>query len=299
MPCLLSLIVLLSASGCSVKQTIKVDVPQNIRQAKTAGFDDLLGIIKSYDRINSLSCNEMYLTLTSSKKMDVGELEKYHTVRGYILLRRPDATHLVLLMPVTKSTLFNVLSIGDKLSVWFPKENKFYEGSNSAKELVVEDPSGAKQFSIPIRGTHIFDAIFPQSVVLDSPDVRIGLEEQADARASYYVLSFVKEEQAPRIRILRKIWIERAGLTIARQQVFGDEGQVVSDIAYSNDIKIEGLDLPLRIHIDRPVDGYMLDLRFGNWNINPPDLTDNAFELLPPPGAQIIHLKEKGRSSTS
>ncbi len=297
MPHILSLIVLLCA--CSVKQTIKVDVPQNVRQAKTAGFDDLLGIIRSYDRISSLSCNEMYLTLTSSKKMDLGELEKYHTVRGYILLRRPDATHLVLLMPVTKSTLFDVLSIGDKLSVWFPRENKFYEGSNSARELVVEDPSGAKQFSIPIRGTHIFDAIFPQSAVLDSPDVWVGLEEQSDARASYYVLSFLKEEQAPRIRILRKIWIERSGLTIARQQLFADEGQLVSDIAYSNDVKIEGFDLPLQIHIDRPVDGYMLDLKFRTWNINPRDLTDNAFELSPPPGAQIIHLKEKGRSSTS
>jgi len=288
-----------ATSGCSVKKTIKIDVPPAIRQAKTATFEELLAKIRSYDKIKSLSSNEMELVFTSSRKRAEGELEKFHKLDGYILLQRPDSTRFVLLIPISRSTLFDVLSVGDTLSVWYPRENRFYLGRNSAKELVVESSSGSSEFSIPIRGPHIFEAIFPQGLAMGSQDLRVGLEEQSEDRASYYVLSFSREgdpNAVPRrIHILRKIWIERSGLTIARQQIFSDEGHRLSDIIYSNEVRIDNYDLPLRIHIDRPMDGYILDLTFKNWSLNP-DLPGDAFKLAPPPGAETIRLREKGET---
>jgi hypothetical protein len=292
----------LAASGCLVKRTVKIVVPQGIRQAKTAGFDELLAIIRGYDKINTLSCSDMELTFTSLRKRDAGELEKYRSLRGYILLRRPDSVHFVLLIPITKSRFVDVLSVGDRLSVWSPRENRFYEGKNSAKELVFEETAGSREFKIPIRGPHIIEAIFPQSIGFDFPGIWLGVDEQTDGRVSYYVLTVSKEGSGRamprRIHTLRKIWIERFGLTIARQQVFGDEGEMVSDILYSDEVQIDGSPLPLQIHIDRPVDGYMLDLKFKGWSINP-ELPDDAFELTAPPGAETVRLKEKGRSGTS
>ena len=96
------------------------------------------------------------------------------------------------------------------------------------------------------------------------------------------------------MRTVRKIWIERSGLTIARQQVFGDQDEVVSDIRYYFDeVRKEGLSLPGRIHIDRPLDKYTLDLTFTDWKVNSPDFPEDAFKLPPPPpNAEIIHLKE-------
>jgi hypothetical protein len=294
---LLALVFLLSSSiwtaGCSVKTTIKIEVPAGLRNAKTAGWEELIAIIRSYDGISSLSCSDMELVFTSSRKKNIGELEKWHSVNGYILLRRPDSTHFVLLIPVTKSTFLDVLSVGDFLSVWNPRKNEFYEGKNSQKEFVIEDASGTREFTVPVRGTHIFEAIFPQGVALDTSGIWVDVEEQADSRESYYVLSFLKEGKTPRIHTLRKIWIERSGLSIARHQVFGDEGQVISDIEYSDKVRAEGFLMPLKIHIDRPADGYALDLKFKKWNINP-DLPGNAFELAPPPEAQVIRLKERG-----
>jgi hypothetical protein len=288
--------IVLWTAGCGIKQTIKVS--PGIRNARTAGFEDLIEVIRGYDGITGLSCSDMELTFTSSRKREIGELEKYRSLHGYILLRRPDSTHFVLLMPVTKSTFLDVLSVGDNLSVWYPRKNEFYQGRNSQKEFVVEDASGAREFTIPVRGTHIFEAIFPQSVALDTPGVWVIDEEQTDSQASYYVLSFVKEEKAPRMRTLRKIWIERAGLTIARQQVYGGEGAVLSDIIYSEGVKTEGFVMPHSIHIERPEDGYILDLKFEKWSINP-ELPGNAFELQPPPGARSVTLKEKGSANTT
>ncbi len=289
------LFALFTTPACGVKQTTKVQVPQAILQAKTAGFDELLSIIRGADKIQSLACNDMRLTLTSSKKIENGEWEeKYRTVKGYILLKRPDATHLVLLIPITQSKLVDVLSVGDNFTVWNPRKNELYKGLNSAKELIADDPSGPKEFSIPIRGNHIFEAIFPQSISLNSPGVWVSKDEQKDDRSRYYILTFAKEGTHPRLHTIRKIWIERAGLTIARQQVYAEEGQIVSDITYSDPIQVDGVSMPQQMHIDRPMDGYTLDLSFKNWRINP-DLPEDAFQLQTPPGAKEVILREKSR----
>ena len=292
---------LFADSGCGIKKTVKIRVPQAILQAKTASFDELLGIIRNYyDKIDRLSTDPtgMELTFTSSRKISEGELEKYKSLRGYILLRRPDSVRFVLLVPLMQSTLFDVLSVGDKLSMLYARGHRFYEASNSAKELYGIDPSTSKEFQVPpIRGPHIFEAIFPQGIVLDAPGALLDVIEETDAQASYYVLSMHREDKSQngmphRIHTLRKIYIERSGLTIARQKVFDEEGRIVSDITYSDEIRIEEFSLPRQIHIDRPQDGYTLDLKIRKWSINP-DLPDEAFMLSPGPEDQIIPLTVK------
>ncbi len=296
---------LLTAFGCSAKKTVKVNIPKEILQAKTASFDELLTLIHSYGKINTLStdANGMDLTLTSSRKISLGELEKYRSLSGYMLLRRPNAIRFVLLIPITKSTLFDILSIGDRFSALYPREHEFFEGRNSAKELFGVDPATSKEFQVPpIRGSHIFEAIFPQSIALDVPDLRIGVREESDARASYYILSVLREGETlgkvHRIHTLREIYIERFGLTIARQKVFDEDGRVLSDITYSDLERKEGFSLPLRIHIERPQDGYILDLKFRKWNVDP-DLQEEAFELHPGPEDRTIPLKERTVESGS
>jgi len=88
--------------------------------------------------------------------------------------------------------VLEVLSVENEFSVWIPSRNKFYVGDNRAKALISDDlPNG-----IPFRGTHIFEAIFPQSIKLDSPEFRFSVEEARDAGAKYYVLSIYRESIA-------------------------------------------------------------------------------------------------------
>jgi hypothetical protein len=284
-------------SGCSVKRTIRTAVSAAMLQDKTASFDEVLEIIRSYDGIHTLACSSLRLTLTTGKR-ESGHLEEFRTAPGYILLKRPDSTRLVIQNPITKTTVIDLLSIGDELSLWYPRDNRLYLGRNSAKELFLEDSPQRKGFRIPVRGAHIFEAIFPQSIQTDQPGTLVSIEEQADISARYYVLTVNREGVGHRIHVARRIWIERSGLTIARQQVFTDEGQIASDIAYSNDMRVEGFALPRRIRIDRPLDAYSLDVEFKSWRINP-DLPENAFVLPPHSGTQVIRLKEREGSNAS
>ncbi len=292
---LLFLAALPASSGCRIKHTVKITVPAKILQAKTASFDQLLGIVSNYDKINDLSSSSLRLTLTSGK-WESGELEKYVRAPGYILLRRPDSMHLAFQYPITKMMALDFLSIDDEFRAWIPSKDRLYIGNNSATELVAEDLPNSPV--IPIRGTHIFEAILPQSIRMDSPEILVSMFEESDASAKYYVLlvSFSKESNAHRVFPARRIWIERSELKIARQQYFLDDGQIVSDIVYSNMTLVNGFFLPLRIQMNRPLDGYALDIEFKGWRANS-GLPDTAFVLKTPEEAQTIHLKEKTRSS--
>lgn len=285
---ILLLVIFFAASGCSIKRKVAITVSPKILAAKSASFDEILDVIRNYDKITDLSCR-MKVTLTYGK-WESGQQEEYKGAPGYILLRKPDSLHLVVQNPITHTAIFDVLSVGDDFFAWIPSKLKFYKGKNSAKELVAEDLPGG----IPLRASHIFDAIAPKIPEVNSKELRISVEEVADKEAKYYILSFYRAGVPPRIHTIRRIWIERSQLAISRQQIFGESGQMLSDIEYLGIIPIEGFLLPMGINLTRPEDGYALKMEFRSetWKINK-GLNDDGFILSPPEGAEIIYLKDK------
>jgi hypothetical protein len=284
----------LGSSGCSVKKQTRVEVPQKILQAKTATLDELLGIVNKYSNITDLSCNPIKLTLTLGK-VDSEVLDKYKKARGYILLKRPDSIRLVIQEPIIKTALADLVSVKDDFSIFIRRDNKFYEGKNSAKELIIEDAPDSPE--IPIRPKDLFEALLPAKVDLNSLGIHISMEEDRDDEAKYYVLSVAKVDASPRMQILRRIWIERSRLEITRQRLFGEEGQIMGDVSYSNIEMKNGYPLPKEIYMSRPQEGYAFEIELNGdrCKINP-GLKDKAFVLEPPEGSQIIHLREKARS---
>ncbi len=287
---IVSLILGMLSSGC-IRKTIKTKVPLKILQAQTASLDELISFIQRYDKITSLQCSSLEITYFSGKK-ESGEILRIRKQPGYIQLKRPDSVHLVVQNFVSKTRELELVSVDDDLSVWLRRGNKLYLGKNSAKELIAEDEPDSAGYTIPIRGRHIFEALFPQGVPINEPGTRHSMIEDEDSEAKYYIISFYREAAGQRIHTERRLWIERSSLSIARQQTYLGEGQVVSDITYANAVPVEGFSLPLNMRIDRPLDGYALELEFKSWRINP-DLADNAFVMARPEGVHVIQLKEK------
>ena len=287
-----SLAILLSASGCLVSRNVRVPVSPKILEAKTASLDELLASLKNYsDRIRALSSTSLKISFTSGK-VESGKLKAYRSAPGYILLKRPDSIRVNIQNPVTKTSILEIISEGNSFGIWYPRENKYFSGSNSAKELELEGHPG-----FTARPVHIFDAILPHEIALGGAGTFVSMEEDQDSVTKYYVLSFFSAAGDHRLRILRRIWIDRAILAVSRLQDYDENGQMVGSARYSNLVGVEGLLLPLSIHIDRLLDGYSLDMVFADWRLNP-ELPAGAFVLKPPPGAQWVVLKEKTRSAT-
>jgi outer membrane lipoprotein-sorting protein len=279
-------------SGCGVKHTVSVPVPKQILNAKVATREELLSLLDGYSKVASLSSTTMKITATLGS-VETGKLQEYHSAPGYILLQRPDRIRLDVQNPVTRNTLLDVSSIGDDFGLWDVRDRKFFIGKNSADELEIEGET--QNISLAFRPVHIYEAILPQAVPVDQPDVRISLKEAQDAQAKYYVISVFKEMPSPWIQTIREIWIERSNLVLARQIVYEGDGRVVSRVFYQRMTLQYGAPLPLSMRIERPTDGYTIDLEFKNWRVDP-SLPADAFVLTPPPGARVITLKEKQRS---
>ena len=81
-------------------------------------------------------------------------------------------------------------------------------------------------------------------------------------------------------------------MTISREQSYVDDGEIASIIRYSNYIRKDDVFLPLSIDIDRPMEGYTLSMEFRDWKVDP-KLPEEAFVLVPPPGAQHVYLGGK------
>lgn len=276
------------AAGCGVKRTITVAVPAKIRTAKTATFGDLLAMLAWYsEQLSSLSSTTMRVTFVSGRA-ETGTLQAYRSAPGYILLKRPDLIRLNIQNPLTKTSIVELLSRGDTFSIWYPRDNKVYIGRNSARELVFGETTG-----ITARPAHIFEAILPQKVDLKQPGARVSFEEEAGATTLFYVLSVFREEEGNRLVPVRRVWVDRADLTVSKQVIFQPDGRVAGVIDYSNLTVIDSLSLPLSIRILRPLDGYSMDLQFKDWKVNP-SLPEEAFNLNPPATAERVVLKEKG-----
>jgi outer membrane lipoprotein-sorting protein len=286
----LVLLILGASPACSVKRTVKVSVPTKILQAKTATFDELLALLKSYsDRLSALSSTTLRVSFTSGK-VESGKLQEYRSAPGYVLLKRPNSLRLNVQNPLTKTSIIELASTGDEFSLWYPRDNKYFVGRNSANEFVVEGSENSPAFSA--RPAHIYEALIPQMIALDEPRARISLEEDQDAAAKYYVLSIFQDVGQKQLRPQRRLWIERSELVVVKQQTFHDDGSIASLIQYSSFTPVDGLLLPLSIHIERPSDGYVLDMQFKSWRVNP-EMPSAAFVLSPPAGAQRVVLKEK------
>ncbi|MEJ2108914.1 MAG: hypothetical protein P8Z37_03180, partial [Acidobacteriota bacterium] len=179
-------------------------------------------------------------------------------------------------------------SEGDDFRVWIHGKQKFYIGKNSSKNLVSEELE--ENPKIPIRAAHIFQAIMLDPIPVSDPDCRISRIETQDANRKYYVLTIYRDEGSALLRPLREIQIERVDLTISRQRIFDTEGRIKADISYENVGQFGKYSFPGKMQMERPMEGYSLDLELSDWTADPV-INEDLLKLEPPPGVDVIKFK--------
>jgi len=142
--------------GCGVKRTVKVSVPRKILAAKSATLDEIAAMLAANaSKVDSLSSTAVRLTFASGK-LDSGNVQQYRSAPGYILIERPDRIRLNIQNPLTRTAILELASVGDEFSIWYPRENKFFTGRNSARSFDLE---GGENPAFSARPIHIYEAI--------------------------------------------------------------------------------------------------------------------------------------------
>lgn len=221
--------------------------------------------------------------------MKKGHVTDYKEIRGYVLARKPDSLHMIGLMPIVRTTAFDMVSDGQQFKVWIPPKNRFVVGLNQVATPNTDQPMEN------IRPQDIYEALLIRRIdpASEIAVLENGSETLHDAKGHRvlqddYELTVIRKYPKG-WGLSRKIIIGRTDLKPHRQYIYDPDGKVVTDARYAEYKDYDGVNFPSRIEIYRPQEEYDITLNMLKVDINKP-LTDDQFVLEQPAGAEVIHL---------
>jgi outer membrane lipoprotein-sorting protein len=283
----LTLLAVSAIIGCAASTTVKAPETE-IRVTKDASKESLLA---AYNHVASgiTTLNLSVDLVPSAGKAYSGIIQQYHEVSGFILAKRPAEVRMI--GQVLSKNIFDMTSDGKSFHIFIPSKNKFMVGS-STLERPAEKPIEN------IRPQHLLDALFWPEIPAGTPVV---IAEDDEISARYYVLSILSKGASPEIE--RNLWFDRSDLHLARLQIYGAAGKLVSDIrvdawqpaapAASTATVNGNFEYPRRITMQRPYDDYKLEIKVKKVTLNEP-ISDDRFQLQQPPGAELVKVGESG-----
>jgi hypothetical protein len=222
---------------------------------------------------------------TSAGGVKKGVVTDYKEIRGYLLARKPAMLHLIGLLPIVRTTAFDMVSDGQDFKVWIPPRNRFVVGHNAVQTHNMDQPMEN------IRLQDVYEALLIQPI---DPDREIAVLEYSyeilrDFKGhrvlqGNYDLVVIRRSQQGWV-LSRKIVFSRTDLQPHRQYIYDEQGKLLTDARYSNYKDYDGVSFPSRLEIVRPQEEYDITLNMLKLEINKP-LSDAQFALEQPSGAR-------------
>lgn len=217
-----------------------------------------------------------------------GVIDTYRQVNGFVLAQKPSSIRMIGQAPVVSSNIFDMVSDGETFRIFIPPKSKFIVGPTS-----LERPSGKPLENL--RPQHLVDALFwpelPTASAADGSTASTVLFEEFNAMPErYYILTQVSP--GPPAQIARKIWFDRADLSVARIETFATGGRLEGDIRYADWQPAGELSYPREIVLSRPHDDYTLNLHITRLALNE-EISADRFHLEQPPGVELIHVGDE------
>jgi hypothetical protein len=226
---------------------------------------------------------------TSAGGIKKGHVTDYKEIRGYVLARKPDYLHMIGLMPIVRTTAFDMVSNGQQFKLWIPPKNRFVIGLNQVATPNTDQPMEN------IRPQNIYEALLIRPI---NPETEVAVLENDyetlhDAKGHRilqedYELTVIQKYDKG-WRLARKIIFGRVDLKPHRQFIYDESGKVATDSRYAEYKDFNGVNFPSRIEIFRPQEEYDITLNMLKVEINQ-NLTDDQFTLQQPAGADVVHL---------
>lgn len=283
------LVLPLLLSGCLVTRR-KLPVPKAPPVVKDASPAELVDKINArWDSLQSLSITvEMRATVLKAQQ---GVSSEYPSIRGIILLRKPNMLRVFGRVPVVGTRLLDMVSDGKKFTLWIPLKSEAIEGP--AKESKTKSPNQLEN----LRPGFFFDSMVVRGLEPDEEYYRTSDSdtiEDPSKKHLYlmpeYLLNVVHrlpgtKELAP----ARVIHFHRDDLLPYQQDLYDLNGDLQTQVFYGKYQDFGGTKFPSTITIKRPLEELQLVLTVEKVSMNVP-LSDAEFELTLPAGTQVKNL---------
>ena len=272
---LLFCLISLGLSSCAVSRGIKRLGKSAAQPLVTADKATLVAIIaRNFNLIRDFNATvDMTPALGSAEKNKITE---YKDVRAHILFRRPADIRILGLYPVVRGTAFDMVSNGSDFKLSIPSQNRFLVGRNE-----IEQRSERKLENL--RPQHFLEALLVRPVA-DAD--RVLMENFTDEEDAFYILNEVQDNGGGQLLLKRAIWFSRLNLSIARQLIFDDAGNILSDTRYDQWRYFDSAPFAKHIEINRPQDEYGVVVDVVKMDINK-GVTNDKFVLNQPEGSTL------------
>lgn len=212
---------------------------------------------------------------------------RYRNAKGALVTRRPGLIRTNLETPGGIAVVYDMVSDGRTFQVYFPWKNEVYEGRTDRTRV-------SERRAENIRPQHILDAIMLEPIADGSKTL---LDVEMYGRSGYQVLHELEAAEDGALRIRRKFWFSRSDLNLSRLMILDDESELVTDAWYREWLENNGLPYPQYIRIERPKDGYRLEIEVVRQGLNE-EIPDDSFDLRLPDGVQRKRIGEESASDS-
>ncbi|MFN2417221.1 MAG: hypothetical protein ABR603_18945 [Pyrinomonadaceae bacterium] len=292
---------LLTGCGLFSTKTVVV-VPQPLTPLVDADMPQMFAEVNRLGAVRSLN-GRVDIQFLDTSYAECGLADKYRTADGRLVVQRPGQVYLIVQVPVVGTKVAEMSSTGERFwaAVYQGSERyrRFVTGTNAALYEKVDDAAGASpdckaggkrrdeamqratvSAISSLRPQHLTDAVLVPPVSFEDTkhvyaqaetyeeeaDTRPGAKKGARVVRGYYILSELELVAQNRARVTRRFWFDRVGtLRLSRVQIYGDRGQLVTDVVYSSHQPFgeDGrLRLPAQVELTRPQDHYSIRLAF-------------------------------------
>ena len=252
----------------------------------SATLDQLLTQVDTrFNEIQSLNASVEIVASEGGSRQ--GQIKEFPSFSGYIFLRKPENLRVLMRVPLLGSQALDMVSDGKTWRLWIPPKKLAMTGTSEAA-----DP---KQHGLEsLRPKVIFDSLLvrglgPDQIVVLTQDSRI-LPDPKDKKQLIeepdYELTILEPPQGKTAHALRVIHIGRSTLLPYQQDIYDQNGYVVTQAYYSNYQTFGDILFPMKIDIKRPQDQYGLSITITKLTLNQ-KLDDDQFELKFPEGVQV------------
>jgi hypothetical protein len=276
-------------TGC-LSHTRKLPQPKMPDVVKSADVQELVDDInKQYEAIQSLNATVEFQASVGGEEK--GKITDYTSVKGYILLRKPEMLRVLGLVPVLNTRAFDLASDGSTFKLWIPHDNKAIVGTNSIGKPSPKPLENMRPYVFfdsllihSIRPDDLLSLTTDTKTVLDPKNKQLLLQPEYDLGV------FRKSEGGNVLIPIRVIHVSRTDLLPSGEDIYDKDGNIQTQAVYGPYESFGDFRYPGSITIKRPMDAYQIVVTFQKVTINQ-QLPDNQFQLDIPKGTQIQNLQ--------
>ena len=275
--------------GC-LWTTRKLPIPKVPSIIQTVTPDDLVARLNQrWAALDSL--NATVEIQTSELKSKEGVAKDYTTIRGHILMRKPEMLRVFGQVPVLGTRMFDMASDGKDFTLFIPSKSMAVKGPNkqrkkSANRLENLRP-GFFLDAMVVRGLEPDDLY---AVVADSETIEDTARKHLFNVPEYRLSISRRNPGSQQLTPVRVVLFHRDDLLPYEQDIYDRDGNLETHVDYANYQDFDSVRYPSMITIRRPLEEYQIVLTVEKVVENM-ELKDDQFQIKIPDGTKIQNLE--------